>query len=108
VASKEPKNFIARNEGFTCEACSFAVPPAAGTYRNHCPQCLTAKHVDDKIPGDRQSRCGGRMPTIAIEGSDIDTLDLVQRCDNCGIVRRNRIAGDDSRAATVAVISRRA
>jgi hypothetical protein len=89
------KNFIARNDAFTCEQCQAHVPPASGTYRNHCPQCLTSKHVDQDTPGDRASTCCGLMPTVAIEGTDPDELDLIQRCETCGKTQRNRRASDD-------------
>lgn len=101
--SQQRTNFIPRNEGFTCEACAIEVPPARGTFRNHCPACLTSKHVDDMIPGDRTATCGGLMPTVTIEGSDPDTLDLVQKCLTCSIVRRNRAAADDNREAILAL-----
>lgn len=25
---------------------------------NHCPNCLSSKHVDE-MPGDREAKCGG-------------------------------------------------
>jgi predicted RNA-binding Zn-ribbon protein involved in translation (DUF1610 family) len=90
---------IPRNDGFTCEACGFVVPPAQGTFRNHCPNCLTAKHVDDATPGDRTSTCHGLMPVISIEGTDPDKLDLVQRCQKCGKIMRNKTARDDNKEA---------
>lgn len=91
------KNFIPRNDGFVCEACGRNVPPAPGTFRNHCPACLTSKHVDDTLPGDRRSTCFGSMPTIAYEGTDSNRLDLIQQCNICGQVRRNRTAPDDNK-----------
>ena len=92
-------NFIPRNEGFVCEACGTDVPPAANTFRNHCPHCLASKHVDGAVPGDRAADCGGLMPAIAYEGTDPDTVDLVQQCRKCGHIRKNRRASDDTTAA---------
>lgn len=89
------KNFIARNDGFTCEACGAEVSPAKGTFRNHCPHCLTSKHVDN-IPGDRLNSCSGLMKAIGIEGTDPDNLDLIQECAYCGYSGRNRCAPDDN------------
>lgn len=86
---------IPRNEAFTCDACQHIVPPARGTFRNHCPRCLTSKHVDGEVPGDRAATCQGLMPTIAIEGPTPDQLDLVQECIRCGHTKRNRTAPDD-------------
>ena len=91
------KNFIARNDAFTCERCGAQVPPAAGTSRNHCPRCLTSKHVDDTVPGDRAAACQGLMPTVAYEGTDPGNLDLIQVCQVCGKRRRNKIARDDNK-----------
>lgn len=89
--------FIPRNDSFTCEQCGTEVPPAQGTFRNHCPQCLTSKHVDASIPGDRLSSCLGLMPTVGYGGTDPDKLDLVQKCERCGKEMRNRLAPDDNK-----------
>ncbi|MEX1997435.1 MAG: RNHCP domain-containing protein [Candidatus Andersenbacteria bacterium] len=99
------KNFIPRNEGFVCAHCGTQVPPAHGTFRNHCPLCLTSRHVDDTIPGDRAAICHGLMSTISIEGSDPDTVTLVQQCVVCGMRRRNRRAPDDDRIAIFNVVT---
>jgi len=95
--SQIKKNFIPRNEGFKCEACEKDVLPAQGTFRNHCPFCLTGKHVDLEVPGDRQSACGGLMPTVEVQGTDPDKLVLVQRCSRCLHEKRNKAAADDDR-----------
>lgn len=91
------RNFIPLNEGFTCEQCGKVVPPAKSTFRNHCPFCLTSKHVDESIPGDRQSPCGGLMPATSYEGTDPDKLDLVHKCEKCGKTIRNKLAPDDDK-----------
>lgn len=101
--SHDRKNFIPRNEGFSCESCGFSTPPARGTFRNHCPNCLTSKHVDGDIPGDRSAECGGLMPAIAIEGT-IDNLDLLHRCVLCGHEKRNKLASDDNQEAIFALL----
>ena len=101
------KNFIARNDSFVCDTCEVKVLPAQSTFRNHCPHCLTSKHVDQSVPGDRQSNCGGHMPTIQIEGNNPDKLDLVQQCLVCHNTMRNLVAPDDNRDAIYAVMSNR-
>ena len=88
--------FIPRNDPFICEQCGASVPPAPQTFRNHCPSCLTSKHVDDRIPGDRLAPCHGLMPTVSYEGGDPTKLDLIQQCQTCSLVRRNKIAPDDN------------
>ncbi|PIT98144.1 MAG: RNHCP domain protein [Candidatus Andersenbacteria bacterium CG10_big_fil_rev_8_21_14_0_10_54_11] len=89
------KNFIARNDAFTCEHCRTHVSAARGTSRNHCPACLTSKHVDSSIPGDRSANCRGLMPAIRYEGTDPGKLDLVHQCQRCGKISRNRTAPDE-------------
>jgi len=82
---------------FECENCGKEVPKASfGTRnRNHCPYCLYSLHVDIK-PGDRGSKCGGKMPPVGKmykpDGEEV----LVHKCGKCGLTRKNRVAGDDS------------
>ncbi len=82
---------------FICENCGAGVvPPESGTRnRNHCPECLWSRHVDHRT-GDRLSVCGGMMEPIAVWAKNGDEWALVHRCIKCGIVRTNRIAGDDN------------
>jgi len=89
--------FIPRNEGFECEQCHSTVLLAKGTFRNHCPTCLTSKHVDDAIPGDRLATCQGLMPAIKVEGTDPDALDIIHACSLCQKTIRNRMASDDNK-----------
>lgn len=90
------KNFIPRNDGFTCEFCHAKISPAPGTFRNHCPACLNSKHVDGAVPGDRAATCDGCMTVIAVEGTDPDNLDLIHECQTCSKISRNRTAPDDN------------
>ena len=55
------------NEVFVCKVCGRTVVPAgAGSeHRNHCPNCLCSKHLDEE-PGDRMADCGGVMEPIAV------------------------------------------
>jgi len=92
-------NFIPRNEGFSCERCTAVVAPSHRTFRNHCPRCLTSKHVDDVTPGDRAALCRGLMNAVAIEGTDPDALDIIHACTVCSKISRNRAAPDDDREA---------
>ncbi|MGD1915830.1 MAG: RNHCP domain-containing protein [Phycisphaerales bacterium] len=102
-----------RNEsdGFTCVNCGAHVRGVAwGTsQRNHCPNCLHSKHVDER-PGDRASPCGGTMEPIAIavrsDGDDAGEWVVVHRCRRCGALKSNRIAGDDSERALLALALR--
>lgn len=82
---------------FICRKCGKAVTYSApGTHnRNHCPFCLYSLHVDNII-GDRGSNCGGLMGPIGKLLKDNGEEVLVHKCLNCGEVRKNRVAGDDS------------
>lgn len=72
--------------------------------RNHCPFCLWSKHVDIN-PGDRAQLCQGLMEPIGLtfknEGVDKygkkrqGELMLIHRCQKCGKISINRVAGDD-------------
>jgi hypothetical protein len=86
-------------ESFRCRHCRLDVPTdAPGTaHRNHCPNCLWSRHVDD-TPGDRSvlDLCGASMEPIAITVRGDGEWVLVHRCQQCGTVHLNRTAGDDN------------
>ncbi len=88
-----PKN--EGNQGFTCGHCEAEVAPAAGTARNHCPQCLWSRHVDDKAPGDRVSTCGGLMEPAAVYQKHGEWV-VVHRCADCDKEQPNKCAEDDN------------
>ncbi|MFE3442681.1 RNHCP domain-containing protein [Nocardia sp. NPDC059180] len=70
---------------------------APGTaHRNHCPHCLTSRHVDRRRPGDRAESCRGRMVAISVSVRDGGEWALIHHCLACGVLRSNRIAGDDN------------
>lgn len=72
--------------------------------RNHCSYCLWSLHVDVE-KGDRKADCGGKMHPIGLtfkrEGVDKygkirqGELMIIHRCEKCGKISINRIAGDD-------------
>ena len=79
------------NRGFTCVVCTTKVSRATnGSYRNHCPHCLTSLHVDVE-PGDRSSPCGGVMDAVALLRNR-KGMQIVHKCRRCGMTRRNRVA----------------
>lgn len=92
---------------FVCERCRQTVPgAAAGTaHRNHCPWCLWSLHVDLR-PGDRRCGCRALMAPIAIWVQRDGEWAIVHRCDRCGAIRANRIAGDDSELALISLAAR--
>ena len=82
---------------FLCTHCDRAIPGTApGTvHRNHCPHCLWSLHVD-LATGDRRSACRGPMEPIAIGIRPDGEWSILHRCQRCGLIRTNRIAGDDN------------
>lgn len=89
----DTKKFQRRIEDFTCAACAAAVP--GNGYTNHCPHCLTSKHVDIS-PGDRAAQCGGLMPVVNMMYEQGQWY-LLQQCQRCQHQKRNRVAKTDNR-----------
>jgi len=81
---------------FICQNCGvgISVPPQGTMNRNHCPNCLFSKHVDHRV-GDRLAVCRGLMEPIGIWVKDGGEWAIIHRCAKCGVIRSNRIAGDD-------------
>jgi ribosome biogenesis GTPase / thiamine phosphate phosphatase len=82
---------------FACCNCGRPVNPVPlnTLHRNHCPHCLWSLHIDLR-PGDRMSFCRGKMQPVAIWVKDNGEWALLHRCTNCGVIKPNRIAGDDN------------
>ena len=82
---------------FRCRHCRLDVSTVAiGTaHRNHCPNCLWSRHLDD-TPGDRAADCGSAMEPIAVSVRGDGEWVLVHRCTGCEIVHLNQTAGDDN------------
>jgi hypothetical protein len=72
-------------------------------HRNHCPFCLTSRHVDAVRTGDRSSTCRAAMRPIGLSvkespnryASGEGELMLIHECLGCGKLSINRIAADD-------------
>lgn len=93
----ERKNPITINESFTCEKCGKAVQKAQTTCRNHCNYCLWSKHVDENVPGDRESTCLGLMEPIAINHHGKKGEQILHECTKCGVKKLNKVLADDNR-----------
>lgn len=93
--------------GFVCLRCGRGVTPDPGGtgHRNHCPWCLQSIHLDIR-PGDRASNCHGMMEPIAISVRQDKEWLLIHRCSRCGVLRENRIAGDDNEMALLSLAVR--
>ena len=97
-----------RDDGrFTCIHCKRSLDhDAYGTrHRNHCPVCLWSRHLDEE-PGDRACPCAQPMEPVAIEVRATGEWAIVHRCTGCGILRTNRIAGDDQELALLGLALR--
>jgi hypothetical protein len=83
---------------FRCRQCGLDISNhAPGTaHRNHCPNCLWSRHLDDDVPGDRDAECGSLMEPIAVTVRGDGEWVLVHRCTGCDVVHLNRTAGDDN------------
>lgn len=88
--------FIARQEPFTCEYCGAKVAElTSGSYRNHCPQCLYSKHVDDQGPGDRASTCHALMKPVGLDHRSGKGWVIKHQCTKCNKEMVNIPADDD-------------
>jgi|WetSurMetagenome_2_1015567.scaffolds.fasta_scaffold185251_2 hypothetical protein len=94
-------------DGFACLYCGRRVSPDTdGTnHRNHCPWCLRSVHMDNQ-PGDRAADCGGLMEPVAISVRRNKEWVIIHRCTICGVLKENRIAGDDNEMALLSLAVR--
>lgn len=82
---------------FPCVRCGLTVTQVApdGGRRNHCPSCLTSRHVLDRAAGG-PSECGGRMSPISIAVLRTGDWMLIHRCTRCDELTSNPVRGDDN------------
>jgi hypothetical protein len=87
-----------QDQAFKCGHCRqfIGAPIAGGRQRNHCPNCLYSRHVDDTMPGDRKSTCGSLMKPIGLMTRRNGEEVLIHECLGCGKQDPNRIAADDN------------
>jgi hypothetical protein len=79
--------------------------------RNHCPYCLSSRHLDQFEAGDRLSACKACMHPVGLTfkrtakkyGSHGELM-LVHLCEDCGKVSINRIAADDNEDLILSVL----
>ncbi len=103
-------------DDFMCMHCHNLVSAQAALagvqHRNHCPYCLSSRHLDLYAAGDRLSACKARMKPIGLTLKrqskkyarfDQGELMIVHRCEDCGKIALNRIAADDDNEAIVAI-----
>jgi len=93
---------------FVCMVCHNFVSAEAALsgvqHRNHCPYCLSSRHLDLFKAGDRLSACKASMRPVALSlkktckkyaGENQGEVMLVHLCAGCGKISINRIAADD-------------
>lgn len=105
VGGREKKGVL--KGAFACANCRQGVcTQAPGTeHRNHCPYCLWSLHVD-LATGDRRSGCRGLMEPVSVWVRWKGEWALLHRCRNCGMIRANRVAGDDNEFALMSLAVR--
>lgn len=86
------------DQAFKCVHCKqfIGAPISGGRHRNHCPNCLWSRHVDDTRPGDRKSDCHAAMEPVGKIVRRNGEQVLVHVCRGYGKEDPNRIAADDS------------
>jgi hypothetical protein len=104
-SNRPETNYV--ESGFVCLYCGRAVTPdpVGSAHRNHCPWCLRSLHLD-VFPGDRASNCGGIMEPVAISVRRGKEWAIIHRCNDCGTLKENRIAGDDNAIALLSLAVR--
>ncbi len=104
---------------FVCLVCHNFVAAdtaVAGVHnRNHCPYCLSSRHLDLFEAGDRLSACKSSMRPVALTlkktvkrypSARNGELMLVHLCDECGKPSINRLAADDDVSKILEVFER--
>ena len=92
----QKKNFIHKNESFTCSNCGKHVEKGDGFIRNHCPFCLHSLHVDLDVPGDRLSKCKGIMKPVALKTIRVGEFKIKFKCTKCDHTFVNKVLPDDN------------
>lgn len=84
------------NQDFICIVCQKQVTRLqCGSYRNHCPFCLSSLHVDRDLPGDRKSTCHGVMEASGVRFHTKKGWQIVHKCKKCHAEKVNKIVEDD-------------
>jgi hypothetical protein len=85
------------NQDFICIVCKKHVMRLRfGSYRNHCPFCLSSLHVDKDFPGDRKNNCYGSMKAVRMYFHTKKGWQIVHRCTLCGVEKFNKIVEHDA------------
>ncbi|MFI6576995.1 RNHCP domain-containing protein [Nocardiopsis sp. NPDC050513] len=91
---------------FTCVRCGLTVSAVGpdGDPRDHCPSCLSSRHVVDQTGG--AARCGGRMAPISVAVQRGGAWLLVHRCVVCDEMSEGPVAADDNHLVLMGIAVR--
>ena len=89
------KQFLKRNESFSCFHCGLEIEPHPSSSRDHCNYCLWGQHVDI-FPGDRKNECKGQLKPIGLQTTNGKTK-IIYRCQSCQQLIKNVAAPDDDK-----------
>lgn len=101
---EQQKRFKMLDESFICDVCGKKIEPLGYTARDHCPYCLSSKHLDIN-PGDRLSECHGILEPIGIENAKKGKYKIVYKCNKCGATKRNIMAYDDNMDLVIKIMA---
>lgn len=97
----ETGRFRRKKEDFDCDACGTHVEGSG--YTDHCPNCLTGKHVDNN-PGDRASQCKGTMAPVRTHYENSGFV-ISYLCIKCGAKKNMKAARDDNKELLDSLVS---
>jgi len=95
-------NFVRVKEDFVCSNCGFRVK--GDGYTDHCPKCLWGRHVDEEVPGDRSSECGGEMEPMRVIYEKGD-YKIEYKCLKCSHRFRVRSGEGDDREKLLELVN---
>ena len=91
---------------YQCPNCGWTVSEELEKkHLEHCPNCLHSIHLDNE-PGDRESRCHGRMEPIGVWVRKNGEWAIIHRCVKCGKIGSNRVAANDNPMKLMALAMR--
>jgi hypothetical protein len=83
------------NTEFICDFCGKFNEKHPYSERNHCKYCLCSLHLDLHAPGDRKSKCHGKMIPKDMSYSGKKGWQIIHECTVCKTQKKNIIAPDD-------------
>jgi hypothetical protein len=98
---------VPRTGSFACVRCGLTVSllDPEGEPRDHCPSCLSSRHVLDRVGGGA-SGCGGRMVPISVAAPRGGGWALIHRCRVCDEMSESAVSPDDNRLVLMRIAVR--